>query len=111
MFSFKTHLISPDQALPGREAVGLDDDRRAALAELGADVLRPDRALATLRAGRTANPRALDILKTADLKSPATTVALIKLDAVVGIVGKVENVQGRDRLTVHDPQALHNYVY
>jgi mono/diheme cytochrome c family protein len=34
-----------------------------------------------------------------DFTDPATTVALIKLNAVVGIVGKVENVEGRDRLT------------
>ncbi|MDB5933765.1 MAG: putative lipoprotein [Massilia sp.] len=33
-----------------------------------------------------------------DLKSPATTVALIKLDAVVGVVGKVETVGGKDTL-------------
>jgi mono/diheme cytochrome c family protein len=35
---------------------------------------------------------------TIDLDSPATTVALIKLDAVVGIKGVVENVNGVDRL-------------
>jgi mono/diheme cytochrome c family protein len=35
---------------------------------------------------------------TVDLDSPATTVALIKLDAVVGIKGVVENVNGVDRL-------------
>lgn len=34
-----------------------------------------------------------------DLKSPATTVALLKLDAVVGIKGTVETVNGVDRLT------------
>lgn len=34
-----------------------------------------------------------------DLTSPATTVALLKLDAVVGVVGKVESVAGVDRLT------------
>jgi mono/diheme cytochrome c family protein len=33
------------------------------------------------------------------LKSPATTVALIKLNAVVGVVGKVETVNGADVLT------------
>jgi mono/diheme cytochrome c family protein len=33
-----------------------------------------------------------------DLTDPATTVALIDLDAVVGVVGKVETVRGRDRL-------------
>jgi hypothetical protein len=34
-----------------------------------------------------------------DLTSPETTLALIKLNAVVGIVGKVEKIRGRDRLT------------
>jgi len=33
-----------------------------------------------------------------DLKSPATTVALLKLDAVVGLKGTVESVNGQDRL-------------
>jgi hypothetical protein len=36
---------------------------------------------------------------TIDLTSPVTTVALLKLNAVVGVVGKVEKVRGRDRLT------------
>jgi len=34
-----------------------------------------------------------------DLKSPDTTVALLKLDAVVGIKGTVESVGGKDTLT------------
>ncbi len=34
-----------------------------------------------------------------DLRSPATTVALLKLDAVVGLKGTVETVAGADRLT------------
>jgi hypothetical protein len=34
-----------------------------------------------------------------DLTSPATTLALIRLNAVVGVVGTVERVGGRDRLT------------
>ncbi|MDB5952588.1 MAG: lipoprotein [Massilia sp.] len=34
-----------------------------------------------------------------DLKSPATTVALLKLGAVVGVVGKVETINGKDSLT------------
>jgi mono/diheme cytochrome c family protein/cytochrome c5 len=34
-----------------------------------------------------------------DLKSPATTIALLKLNAVVGVVGKVEVVNGKDTLT------------
>lgn len=36
---------------------------------------------------------------TVDLKSPATTVALLKLNAVVGIKGTVETVGGKDSLT------------
>ncbi|NRF65691.1 c-type cytochrome [Aquincola sp. S2] len=34
-----------------------------------------------------------------DLHSPATTIALLKLDAVVGLKGTVETVRGVDRLT------------
>ncbi len=34
-----------------------------------------------------------------DLKSPATTIALFKLDAVVGVKGTVQTVNGVDRLT------------
>lgn len=33
-----------------------------------------------------------------DLASPETTVALLKLDAVIGLKGRVETVDGRDRL-------------
>ena len=36
---------------------------------------------------------------TVDLKNPATTVALLKLDAVVGLKATVETVNGRDTLT------------
>jgi mono/diheme cytochrome c family protein len=36
---------------------------------------------------------------TVDLDSPATTVALLKLDAVIGLRGQVTNVGGVDRLT------------
>jgi mono/diheme cytochrome c family protein len=39
------------------------------------------------------------ILQTADLHSPATTVALLKLNAVVGLKGSVEMVNGKDSLT------------
>jgi len=35
---------------------------------------------------------------TVDLKSPATTIALLKLNAVVGVKGTVETVNGRDAL-------------
>src|SRR3954469_23203181 len=39
------------------------------------------------------------LLESADLNSPATTVALLKLNAVVGLHGTVESVGGRDTLT------------
>lgn len=39
------------------------------------------------------------VLQTADLRSPATTVALLKLDAIVGLRGTVTTVDGRDTLT------------
>jgi mono/diheme cytochrome c family protein len=39
------------------------------------------------------------ILQTADLNSPATTVALLKLNAVIGLKGTVETVNARDTLT------------
>jgi mono/diheme cytochrome c family protein len=38
-------------------------------------------------------------LESADLNSPATTVALLKLNAVVGLQGTVENINGKDTLT------------
>jgi hypothetical protein len=39
------------------------------------------------------------ILETADLNSPATTVALLKLNAVIGLQGTVETINGKDTLT------------
>jgi len=39
------------------------------------------------------------LLQSADLNSPATTVALLKLNAVVGLKGTVENINGKDTLT------------
>jgi hypothetical protein len=47
----------------------------------------PDEVVAAIVAGQV------------DLTDPATTLALIQLDAVVGVVGTVERVDGRDRLT------------
>jgi mono/diheme cytochrome c family protein len=38
-------------------------------------------------------------LESADLSSPATTVALLKLNAVVGLKGTVETINGKDTLT------------
>src|SRR3954468_20994947 len=38
-------------------------------------------------------------LETAALNSPATTVALLKLNAVVGLKGTVETINGKDTLT------------
>jgi len=39
------------------------------------------------------------LIESADLKSPATTVALLKLDAVVGVKGTVTSEGGKDTLT------------
>src|SRR3954463_15595509 len=39
------------------------------------------------------------LLASADLNSPATTVALLKLNAVLGLKGTVETIGGRDTLT------------
>ncbi len=39
------------------------------------------------------------ILETADLTDPATTVALLKLNAVVGLKGTVQTIDGKDTLT------------
>jgi hypothetical protein len=36
---------------------------------------------------------------TVDLKSPATTIALLKLNAVVGVQGQVQTINGKDVLT------------
>ena len=47
----------------------------------------PEELLAAIAAGEV------------DLTDPATTVTLLKLNSVVGVVGKVENIDGRDRLT------------
>jgi mono/diheme cytochrome c family protein len=38
-------------------------------------------------------------LESADLNAPATTIALLKLNAVVGLKGTVETVNGKDTLT------------
>lgn len=38
------------------------------------------------------------VLESADLASPATTLALLKLDAIVGLMGEVTTVGGRDTL-------------
>jgi len=38
------------------------------------------------------------ILETADLNDPATTVALLKLNAVLGVKGVVQNINGKDSL-------------
>jgi mono/diheme cytochrome c family protein len=38
-------------------------------------------------------------LESADLNAPATTVALLKLNAVVGLQGTVETIDGKDTLT------------
>jgi cytochrome c553 len=47
----------------------------------------PDELLAALAAGEV------------DLTNPATTLALLKLNAVVGVIGNVETIDGQQRLT------------
>jgi hypothetical protein len=54
--------------------------------KVDADAL-PDDLVAAIAAGQV------------DLTDPQTTLALIKLDAVVGVVGKVEEIDGKERLT------------
>jgi len=65
--------VSPKAAL----GLGLKVDVEALPADL----------IAALKAGQV------------DLTSPATTLALLKLNAVVGVMGQVEKVNGQDRLT------------
>jgi mono/diheme cytochrome c family protein len=71
--------------------------------EVVAAAVDPTTALSVgLKVDADALPQAVvDGIKngTVDLKSPATTVALLKLDAVVGLKGTVENVNGTDTLT------------
>jgi mono/diheme cytochrome c family protein len=57
--------------------------------------------IAALGVGLKVDAQALppDFLATHDLGDPATTVALIKLDAVLGVIGTVQEIDGRDRLT------------
>jgi mono/diheme cytochrome c family protein len=71
------------------EVIGQAVDPTTALAvglKVDSEALPPELA-AAIKAGKV------------DLKSPATTVALIKLDAVVGVKGTVQTVNGKDTLT------------
>jgi mono/diheme cytochrome c family protein len=54
--------------------------------KVDADAL-PDSVIQAIKAGQV------------DLKDPATTVLLIKLNAVVGVVGTVQTINGQDHLT------------
>lgn len=75
-------------ALRMHEVIGTAVDPSTALAvglKVDADAL-PDAVIAGLRSGAV------------DLHSPATTVALLKLDAVVGLKGTVQSVGGVDTL-------------
>ena len=72
------------------------------------DTLRLHEAIATavdpttaLSVGLKVDADALPpgILKTVDLRSPATTVALLKMNAVVGVKGTVVSKDGKDTLT------------
>jgi hypothetical protein len=70
--------------------------------EVIAAAVDPTTALAVgLKVDADALPQALkDAIAagTVDLKSPATTIALLKLDAVVGLKGRVQTVGGVDQL-------------
>jgi mono/diheme cytochrome c family protein len=83
----------------GDEAQWTDSLRMHEVIETG---VSPNTALAVgLKVDADALPSTLvDAIKAGqvDLDSPATTLALIKLDAVVGIKGQVETVNGVDRL-------------
>lgn len=71
------------------EVIGQAVDPTTALSvglKVDSDAL-PPQLVAAIKAGQV------------DLKSPATTIALIKLDAVVGIKGTVQTVNGKDTLT------------
>ena len=84
----------------GDEAQWTDTLRMNEVVEAAVD---PTTALAVgLKVDAEALPQAVvDGIKngSVDLKSPATTLALLKLDAVVGLKGTVETVNGVDRLT------------
>lgn len=76
-------------ALRMHEVIRTSVDPTTALSvglKVDADAL-PAEILSAIREGRI------------DLKDPATTVALLKLDAVVGLKGKVESINGQDTLT------------
>jgi mono/diheme cytochrome c family protein len=83
----------------GDEALWTD---RLRMHEVIASVVDPTTALAVgLKVDVDALPPAvIQGIKdgTVDLKSPQTTVTLLKLNAVVGLVGKVETVHGKDVL-------------
>jgi hypothetical protein len=90
---FRFDTFGDEQLWTGRlrlhEVIESSLDPRTAL-QLGLKVdanALPDNLARAIRAGKV------------NLNDPATTLALIRLDAVVGVVGKVEKVQGRDRLT------------
>lgn len=71
------------------EVIGQAVDPTTALSvglKVDSDAL-PPQLVAAIKAGQV------------DLKSPATTIALIKLDAVVGVKGTVQTVNGKDTLT------------
>jgi hypothetical protein len=90
---FRFDTFGDEQLWTGRlrlhEVIESSLDPRTAL-QLGLKVdanALPDNLARAIRAGKV------------NLNDPATTLALIRLDAVVGVVGKVEKVRGRDRLT------------
>ena len=95
----------PGQVAAGREVFRHDtfgDER------FWTDTLRMNEVIETavdpvtaLSVGLKVDSEALPagLLQSADLRNPATTVALLKLNAVVGLKGTVVTENGRDRLT------------
>ena len=96
---------TPDQLAEGRETFRFDtfndetfwtDSLR--IHEVIQSAVSPQTALSVgLKVDADALPPGT--LETADLSDPATTVALLKLNAVVGLKGTVETVNGQDALT------------
>jgi mono/diheme cytochrome c family protein len=107
---FSAALWSGAEDVPGTPTAGKDVFRSDTFGNetFWTDTLRLNEAIqqsvdptTALSVGLKVDSDALPpgILKTADLKSPATTVALIKLNAVVGLKGTVVSQGGKDTLT------------
>jgi mono/diheme cytochrome c family protein len=96
---------TPDQLAQGKQTFRLDTYGDETF---WTDTLRMHEVIQTAVSPKTALAVGLKVdadalppgtLETADLNDPATTVALLKLNAVVGLKGTVDNVGGKDTLT------------